>query len=96
VRNYETLYILRPDLEEEASDAIIARFNEAVARLGGTIVKTDKWGKKRLAYEIKDQLEGFYVLTAFQAPHEVSQELDRLMRITDEILRHLIVKQDED
>ena len=96
MRNYEVLYVLHPELEEEAVEAAITRFEETIARLGGTIAKTDRWGKKRLAYEIKDQLEGFYVLTTFQAPNEASQELDRLMRIADEVLRHLIVKKDEE
>lgn len=96
VRDYEVLYVLRPDIEEEAVDPIIARYDETIAKTGGTVVKTDKWGKRRLAYEIKDQLEGYYVLTTFQAPNEASQELDRLMRIADEVLRHLIVRLDED
>lgn len=96
MRNYEVLYVLHPNLEEEAADAAVSRFEETIAKAGGTITKTDKWGKKRLSYEIKDQLEGFYVLTTFQAPNEASQELDRLMRIADEVLRHLIVKLDED
>ncbi|NLG84658.1 MAG: 30S ribosomal protein S6, partial [Firmicutes bacterium] len=59
------------------------------------VTKTDKWGRKRLAYEIKDQPEGFYVLTTFRAPHDAGRELDRLMRIADEVLRHLIVRLDE-
>ncbi|MGE5550999.1 MAG: 30S ribosomal protein S6 [Bacteroidota bacterium] len=96
MRNYEVLYVLNPNLEEEAIDASIARFEEAIVKAGGTVVKTDKWGKRRLAYEIKDLLEGFYVLTTFQAPNETSQELDRLMRIADEVIRHLIVNLDED
>ena len=96
MRNYEVLYILNPNLEEEAVDATVARFEEAITKSGGTVTKTDKWGKRRLAYEIEDQLEGFYVLTTFQAPNEASRELDRLMRIADEVLRHLIVRLDED
>ncbi len=96
MRNYEALYILSPNLEEEAVDTAVARYEETITKAGGTITKTDKWGKKRLAYEIKDQLEGFYVLMTFQAPNEASQELDRLMRIADEVLRHLIVKLDEE
>lgn len=95
MRNYEVLYVLRPELEEEAIDAVISRFEEIIAKSGGTVLKTDKWGKRRLAYEIKDQMEGFYVLTTFQAPKEASSELDRLMRIAEEVLRHLIVRLEE-
>lgn len=96
VRNYEVLYVLNPSLEEEAIDAAVARYEEAIVKTGGTITKTDKWGKRRLAYEIKDLVEGFYVLTTFQAPNDTSHELDRLMRIADEVIRHLIVNLDED
>ena len=95
MRNYEVLYILRPNLDEEAVDAAVARFEEAIVKSGGAVNKTDKWGRKRLAYEIDDQLEGFYVLTTFQAPNDFTRELDRLMRISDEVLRHLIVRLDE-
>ncbi|MGE5598338.1 MAG: 30S ribosomal protein S6 [Bacteroidota bacterium] len=96
MRKYEVLYVLSPNLEEEAVDAAIARFEETIVKTGGTVAKTDKWGKRRLAYEIKDQIEGFYVLTTFQAANETAQELDRLMRIAEEVLRHLIVRLDED
>ncbi len=96
VRDYEVLYVLSPGLDEEATDAAVARYEETITKAGGSVTKTDKWGKRRLAYEIKDQIEGFYVLTTFQAPNEASQELDRLMRIADEVLRHLIVRLDED
>lgn len=96
MRKYEVLYVLSPNLEEEAVDAAITRFEETIVKTGGTVVKTDKWGKRRLAYEIKDQIEGFYVLTTFQAANETAQELDRLMRIAEEVLRHLIVRLDED
>ncbi|MGE5558699.1 MAG: 30S ribosomal protein S6 [Bacillota bacterium] len=94
MRGYEVMYIIRPGVEEDVLDGIIERFSNIVTGGGGEIVKVDKWGKKRLAYEIKDQIEGHYVLVDFKAPKETSQELDRLMKISDDILRHMIIAKD--
>jgi small subunit ribosomal protein S6 len=96
VRNYEILYIIQPTLEEEAANAVVTRYEELIVKLGGTVIKTDRWGKRRLAYPIRDLIEGEYVLTTFQAPNETSMEIDRLIRIADEVLRHLIVRLDEE
>lgn len=95
MRNYEAMYILKPELEEEALDAAIARFEEVVKKDGGEIVKTDRWGKRRLAYEVKGYNEGIYILMNFAAPNSTSQELDRIFKIQDDVLRHLVIKKDE-
>ncbi|HOP74049.1 MAG TPA: 30S ribosomal protein S6 [Bacillota bacterium] len=95
MRNYEAMYILKPELEEEALNAAIARFEEVVTNNGGEVVKTDRWGKRRLAYEVKGYLEGFYVLMEFKAPNNLSQELDRIFKIQDDVIRHLVIKKDE-
>ncbi len=95
MRNYEAMYVLKPELEEEALNAAIARFEEVVTNNGGEVVKTDRWGKRRLAYEVKGYLEGFYVLMEFKAPNTLSQELDRIFKIQDDVIRHLVVKKDE-
>jgi len=89
------MYVLKPELEEEALNAAIARFEEVVTNNGGEVVKTDRWGKRRLAYEVKGYLEGFYVLMEFKAPNTLSQELDRIFKIQDDVIRHLVVKKDE-
>lgn len=95
MRNYEAMYILKPELEEEALNAAIARFEEVVTNNGGEVVKTDRWGKRRLAYEVNGYFEGFYVLMTFNAPNNLSQELDRIFKIQDDVLRHLVIKKDE-
>lgn len=95
MRNYEAMYILNPALEEEALEATITRFEDVVKTNGGEIVKTDRWGKRRLAYEVKERSEGYYVLMTFTAPNSFSQELDRLFKIQDDVLRHLVIKKDE-
>lgn len=94
MRAYEVMYIVKP-VEEEAFDAVVKKFDNLIAANGGAIEKTDRWGKKRLAYEIQDLSEGLYVLVNFQAEPACVKELDRVMKITDEILRHMIIRKGE-
>ena len=94
MNNYEVMYIIKA-MEEEATEAVISKFEALVANNGGTVEKTDRWGRKRLAYEIKDTMEAYYVLMHFDAPSAAVAELDRVMKITDEILRHMIIKKGE-
>lgn len=94
MRAYEVMYIIRP-VEEDAIEAVIKKFDDLIAANGGTVEKTDRWGKKHLAYEIDDLSEGFYVLVTFNAEPVAVKELDRVMKITDEVLRHMIIKKGE-
>ncbi len=94
MRKYEVLFIIRP-LDEEATNAIIDKFSKLIAANGGEIVKEDRWGKKRLAYEIKKEAEGYYVLFYVNCEPSCVNECDRVMKITDEILKHMIVRSDE-
>ena len=93
MNNYEVMYIVKP-IEEEAFNAVAAKFDELLTSNGATIEKTDKWGKKHLAYPIQDFNDGLYVLTTFAAEPKAVKELDRVMKITDEILRHMIIKKE--
>ncbi len=90
MRKYEVMYILRPDLEQEAVQAVVEKFQGIISN-GGEITKHDLMGKRRLAYEIKKHRDGFYVLVNFTATPEVVKELDRVFRITDEVIRYMIV-----
>jgi small subunit ribosomal protein S6 len=94
VHTYEVMYIVKP-IEEAAFETIVKKFDDLLAANGATVEKTDRWGKKRLAYEIKDFVDGIYVLVTFQADGKTVKELDRVMKITDEILRHMIIKKGE-
>ena len=94
MNNYEVMYIVKP-IEEEAFNAVVTKFDELLTSNGATIEKSDKWGKKHLAYPIQDFNDGLYVLTTFQADPKAVKELDRVMKITDEILRHMIIKKGE-
>ncbi|MEG6617246.1 30S ribosomal protein S6 [Peptococcaceae bacterium 1198_IL3148] len=91
MRNYELMYILRTDLEEEATEAVINKFTDLIEKNGGEVVKVDKWGKRRLAYPIKKRTEGFYVLVDFKSEPAVSHEVERVLKITDEVLRHMVI-----
>ncbi|OPX84505.1 MAG: 30S ribosomal protein S6 [Pelotomaculum sp. PtaB.Bin104] len=95
MRKYEVVFILRPELDEEKNTAVIEKFKDLIVNQGGEIIKLDKWGKRRLAYEVKDVREGFYVVLHINAESKVSSELDRVFKITDEVLRHIIVREEE-
>jgi small subunit ribosomal protein S6 len=92
MRNYEVMYIVRPELDQEAVQAVTDKFQAIITNGGGEITKHDVQGKRRLAYEIQKLRDGIYVLVKFNAEPHVVGELDRVMKITDEIIRHLIVK----
>jgi len=94
VRTYEIMYIVKP-VEEEAFEAVVAKFENLITNNGGTVEKTDRWGKKRLAYEIQDLSEGLYVLVTFSATPACIKELDRVMRINDQVMRHMIISKGE-
>lgn len=96
MRDYETMFILRPDLEEEAVDAILTRFQGLITDRGGAAesITLNKWGKRRLAYEIQGHSEGIYVIMEFSAEADVARELERVFKITDEVIRYLLIKKD--
>ena len=92
--NYEAVYILDPALSEEATAALVAKF-KGVVEANGTVSEIDEWGKRRLAYPINDLMEGYYVLMTFNAAAAIPAELDRVFRITDGVMRSMIVCKDE-
>ncbi|CAH1224386.1 30S ribosomal protein S6 [Paenibacillus plantiphilus] len=91
MRKYEVMYIIRPDVEQESVQAITDKFQGIISN-GGEVTKHDVMGKRRLAYEIEKFRDGIYVLVQFNATPEVVSELDRVMKITDEVVRSMIVK----
>ncbi|PKM88058.1 MAG: 30S ribosomal protein S6 [Firmicutes bacterium HGW-Firmicutes-12] len=95
MRNYELMYIIKPDLDEEKLQAVMDKFSNIITNEGGEIITADKWGKRRLAYEIKDYREGIYILVNFKGEVGTPKELDRVMKITDDILRFMIILKDK-
>jgi small subunit ribosomal protein S6 len=92
MRHYETTYILRPNLGEEQFTEIIDRTNAIVTNDGGSIICLDRWGIKRLAYEINREVQGYYVYLNYAAPGKTVDEIERIFRIDDRVLRYLTVK----
>lgn len=92
---YETVFILPTGQADDAVRGTIDKYRGVIENAGGTIDDVDTWEPRRLAYPIKKQREGIYVVVNFLANAEAKNELDRIFRISDDVLRHMIVKQDE-
>jgi small subunit ribosomal protein S6 len=95
MRKYETIFILHPSLDEEAVKANVEKFKGVIENGGGVIDNVDFWGKRKLAYEISKVNEGFYTLVNFSAETDLPKELDRIFRISDNVIRHIIVKEEK-
>jgi small subunit ribosomal protein S6 len=95
MNKYETIFILHPSLDEEAVKANIEKFKGVIENGKGVIENIDLWGRRKLAYEIKKVNEGVYVLVSFSAVSELPKELDRVFRITDSVIRHMIINLDD-
>lgn len=92
VRNYEALYIVDATLTDEQLDPIIAKYSQIISDQGGEVQAAGKWDKRRLAYEVKGRREGTYILMYFLSEPAAADELDRVMRISDDVMRHLITR----
>ena len=91
-KKYEAFYIVKPDLNDSEVQKIADHFKGVVENHNGTVEKAAKWDKRKLAYEINGFKEGNYVLMNFEAPAKLPAELGRLMRISDDVVRHRIYK----
>ena len=91
VNKYEVLYIITPELEEEANKAVVEKFAGIITTNGGVIENTDEWGKRRLAYPIDYKTEGYYVLVSFEAAPELPRELERNFKNDESIMRYMVV-----
>ena len=94
-KNYEVMFIINAGLDEEAAEAIVKRVEDLITKNGGTVNNIDRMGKRRLAYEVQKQTDGNYVLIEFAIDPAQVKEIDRVIKINEKIIRHLIVKQDK-
>jgi small subunit ribosomal protein S6 len=92
MRWYETIFIIQPDLGEDEVEEHIKRVENLVTRLGGEILKIERWGKKRLAYEINKQRYGYYVLLQLRGNPAILPELERHYRLTEGIMRSMVIR----
>lgn len=95
LNSYETIFIIDATYDEAATKGLIEKFTSLI-EANGTLESVDEWGKRRLAYEIDDRTEGYYVLVNFKSVSSFPKELDRVYRITDGILRTMIIRKDEE
>jgi small subunit ribosomal protein S6 len=95
LRDYEILYIVRPELDETQLNEAVASVNRLIENLGGKVQKTDLWGRRRLAYEVRHLREGQYVLTDFEVEPARVPEMEATLKISDTVFRHLIVRKPE-
>ena len=90
MKNYELVYVVRPNAEDEVKEAVLNKIQEVISA-NGEVEKVDTWGKRKLAYQIAKFSEGFYVLVNFKSGVEVPKELDRNLKINENVIRHMIV-----
>lgn len=95
MRSYEILYVIRPNIEEEAKATLVKRFDEVLTNNGAEIVESKEWGKRRLAYEIKDFKDGFYHIVKLNGDSAATDEFDRLAKINNDIIRHIVVRDEQ-
>ena len=94
MRRYELMLVLRPDVADDKSQAIVDRTTRGIVTAGGQIIKVAPWGRRRLAYPIDRHREGSYHIILFEAPSDAIVELEHTLLITEEVLRHLITRVD--
>ncbi|KMJ60428.1 30S ribosomal protein S6 [Bacillus sp. LL01] len=94
MNKYEIMYIIRPNIEEDAKKALVERFNTILTDNGAELTDSKEWGKRRLAYEINDFRDGYYMLVNVATEPAAVQEFDRLAKISEDIIRHIVVKKE--
>ena len=93
LRQYETIYILSPELGEENTKALVEKFKGVISK-SATIDSVEEWGRRKLAYPIDYKTEGYYVLTNFTAAPEFPHELERIYKITEGVIKYMVIKKD--
>ncbi|WP_352418765.1 30S ribosomal protein S6 [Proteiniborus sp.] len=94
MKKYEVVLIFAPNMEEEARNTLVERF-KGIVETNGTVDNVDVWGSRKLAYEINDYQEGYYVLLNITSGADVVDEIDRIAKITDDVIRHMIIREEE-
>ena len=94
MNQYEVLYVITPELDEEADKVVMDKFADIITANGGEIEKTEIWGKRRLAYPIDYKTEGYYVLVVFNANPELPRELERNMRNDERLMRYMVTRKE--
>ena len=93
-RTYEVMFIVRPDLTEEDQDKLISTLETQIGNAGGTIKSVDKWGKRRLAYEVRTFADGMYILFTIEGEGALIKEVERRLRVTEQVIKFITVRVD--
>jgi small subunit ribosomal protein S6 len=93
---YELMSIIRPDLDEEHLEATVESLSSTVSHAGGTVEKVDKWGRRHLAYPVQGHPDGYYVVVAFSGQGAISNEVMRVLNLSESIMRSIVVRTDPD
>ncbi len=94
INQYETIFIINPSLEEEQRNELIEKFKSLI-ETSGEVENVDEWGKRRLAYEVNDLNEGYYVYVTFSAETSLPKELERVFKITEDIMRYIVIRREK-
>ncbi len=94
-RDYELMFIVRPDVGNEVARDRAAHYRDMVEELGGTVNNLDEWGTRRLAYTIDDFDEGYYVLVEFAGDEDLTKEMDRRIKLDDTVIRFMLIRQED-
>ncbi len=95
MKKYEIMYIIRPNIEDEAKKALVERFNNILLENGAEAAESKDWGKRRLAYEINDFRDGYYQIVKTTSAAAAVEEFSRLAKISEDIIRHIVIKEAE-
>ena len=96
LNKYETIYIIKPEVEEQGIKELVEKFNTLIETEGGKVSETQEWGLRRLAYPIQKIDQGYYVLDNFEANPESIVELERVYKITDSVMKFITIRKDEE
>ena len=95
MRDYELMVVLDPNLDDAAIEALNTRIQSMVTQRGGTIERVDSWGRRRLAYPIGRYRDGVYIVSRFSMPPNAAAEVERALKLTESVIRHLLVRAEE-
>ena len=95
MRDYEALLIVNPMLDQEATEGVLTKLKNLINKNDGKVARMNEWGKRRLAHPIDKHTDGYYALIDFEGGSKTISELDRIAKITDDVLRHMITKKEE-
>ena len=95
LNKYESIYIINPDVDAEGIKGLVEKFNALIESEGGKVTETNEWGMKKLAYPIKKFTQGYYVLVSFEAKPEFVDELERIYKITDTVIKFITVRKED-